>query len=73
MEMDDSLMPRLPPVEHPGDLDDGGILCKDCNMWLNSEELLSEHFIGKRHLKKANNTRKKNAWAASSIPSPFPT
>jgi hypothetical protein len=73
MEMDTSLMPRLPPVEHPGDLDDGGQLCTACNMWLNSEELLNEHLIGKRHLKKANTTRKKNAWAASSIPSPFPT
>jgi hypothetical protein len=73
MDMDVTLMPRLPPAERPGDLDDGGVLCKDCNMWLNGPGLYSDHLIGARHLKAASKTRKKNAWAASSIPSPFPT
>jgi hypothetical protein len=73
MDMDDTLMPRLPPVERPGDLDDGGVLCKDCNMWLNGPGLYRDHLVGVRHLKAASKTRKKNAWAASSIPSPFPT
>jgi hypothetical protein len=35
MDMDNTLMPRLPPVERPGEWADGGKLCKDCNMWLN--------------------------------------
>jgi hypothetical protein len=73
MDMDDTQMPRLPPVERPGDLVDGVLLCEDCNMWLNSPVLFGDHVIGIKHLKKANRTRKKNALAASTIPSPFPT
>jgi hypothetical protein len=66
MDMDDTLMPRLPPVEPPADLDDGGVWCKDCKMWVKGPENYRKHLVGVKHSKVLSR-------AARSIPSPFPT
>jgi hypothetical protein len=66
MDMDDTQMPRLPPVEPPADLNDGGIWCEDCLMWVNGPENYRKHLVGFKHWKVLSK-------AAGSIPSPFPS
>jgi hypothetical protein len=66
--VDDTLMPRLPPVEFLADLlnNDGGIWCKECGMWVKGSENYRKHLVGEMHSRILMK-------AARNIPSPFPT